>query len=418
MQQTIRLLALILAILPMLTPHSASADPVSLLDNKLVVNGEMRFRGEATNGYTPLTGGDDADIIGLMRTRLGVKATPNEHVVLFIQPQFSRTFGQEGTTIANGTAIDDLDLHQGYIDWLNISDSPISLRVGRQELVYGKQRLIGAFGWNNTGRNFDAVKLTGDWEAYTGDLFASQIARAGANEYLGGFYGTFKHFPHGKSDQYIIVHRDNNGSAAGSGLSVYTIGGRIETAFNQVDLETEAALQLGKSNPNTIFAFATHAQAGYTFSPTSKPRIGLEYNFASGDDPATSKVERFYNLFPTNHDKYGYIDFIGWRNIHDLSANFSLSPFTRTKCEIGYHIFLVPEVTDGLYRASGAPLRAGAANASHFAGHEGDLLVSYKANDYLAFLAGYSLFVGSDFFKDTGTNGKAHFGYLQMTASF
>ena len=42
---------------------------------------------------------------------------------------------------------------------------PLTLKVGRQILSYGDERLIGAFDWNNFGRTFDAVKLP--WEAKT-----------------------------------------------------------------------------------------------------------------------------------------------------------------------------------------------------------------------------------------------------------
>jgi len=42
-------------------------------------------------------------------------------------------------------------------DWYQAYQA--SLKIGRQELIYGDERLIGAFGWNNIGRVFDAAKL-------------------------------------------------------------------------------------------------------------------------------------------------------------------------------------------------------------------------------------------------------------------
>jgi len=41
----------------------------------------------------------------------------------------------------------------------NHKEFPVSLKVGRQELSYGEERLVGAFAWNNIGRVFDAVKV-------------------------------------------------------------------------------------------------------------------------------------------------------------------------------------------------------------------------------------------------------------------
>src|SRR2546422_2780459 len=59
----------------------------------------------------------------------------------------------------DGPESDWLDLHQAYITLGNHKEFPLSLKVGRQELSYGEERLIGAFAWNNIGRVFDAVKV-------------------------------------------------------------------------------------------------------------------------------------------------------------------------------------------------------------------------------------------------------------------
>src|SRR6187397_1802880 len=36
-------------------------------------------------------------------------------------------------------------------------DKPVYLRVGRQELLYGSQRLVSPLDWANTRRNFEGV---------------------------------------------------------------------------------------------------------------------------------------------------------------------------------------------------------------------------------------------------------------------
>ena len=148
------------------------------------------------------------------------------------------------------------------------------------------------------------------------------------------------------------------------------------------------------------------------------PRALLEYNIASGDDPGTKTDTAFRTLFPTVHNKYGYIDFASWRNLHDIVATVAVKPVQGLLLKLDYHLFLLPEPADGMFRASGAPLRAGAAGASHLAGHEIDFFGKYQWNKWVGFLWGYSLFKGGEFFSDTGTNGTAHFLYAQTTASF
>lgn len=392
--------------------------------DKVSLGGELRLRNENQIRYNPIAGGVDDDSFVLLRARPHLEAKPTEGVRIFLQPQFSRIFAQEESTIANngdaGNANNVFDLHQGYLDLNKIGI--VSLRLGRQELAYGDERLIGAFGWSNIGRSFDAGKIRLEWDKVWVDVFASWNERAGGNEYFGGVYSSWKVRPDMTLDLYALTLRDNDGDGAAgvTALTLETIGARWAGSLldKRLDYNVESALQVGKTHPNTHFAYAEHAALGYTFDAPWKPRLGIEYNMASGDDPTTAKVERFNNLFPTNHDKYGYIDFFSWRNMHDVSIPLSAKPMEGLKLELAYHLFLLPEPADGVFRASGARMRAGVAGASSLAGHEVDLFAKYTANKYLSFLGGYSLFKGGSFFGDTGTNGTAHFLYAQTQASF
>ena len=49
------------------------------------------------------------------------------------------------------------DVHQAYVRVGGAREFPLSLKLGRQEMSYGDERLIGAFDWNNIGRVFDGV---------------------------------------------------------------------------------------------------------------------------------------------------------------------------------------------------------------------------------------------------------------------
>src|SRR3989338_5385126 len=177
--------------------------------------GEIRLRSETlidfnsfaqTNRTTPAK-----DSFVLMRVRPFVEVIPTEGIHVFIQPQFSRSFAQEESTVANTANVDDLDLHQGYIDFVKINGSPISLRLGRQELSYGDERLVGAFGWSNVGRHFDAGKVQLEWDQVWVDVFASWNERAGGNEYFGGIYSSWKVRPEMTLDLYSLLLRDNDG---------------------------------------------------------------------------------------------------------------------------------------------------------------------------------------------------------------
>lgn len=86
-----------------------------------------------------------ADLNHPLRSRLGVRATAAWQTRVFVQVQDARNFGEKTGTLADGSA-DQLDFHQAYIEVEKLFSRPVDLQLGRQELVVGGQRLIGAAG--------------------------------------------------------------------------------------------------------------------------------------------------------------------------------------------------------------------------------------------------------------------------------
>ena len=104
--------------------------------------------------------------------------------------------------------------------------------------------------------------------------------------------------------------------------------------------------------------------------------------------------------------------------MHNPRFNFQVVPLEGLTASLDYHLFFLMEPADGLYQASGAQVRAGAAGASRFAGQEIDALLKYKWNKYANFMLGYSFFATGSFIEDTGVDKNAHFIYAQTTVYF
>ncbi len=68
-----------------------------------------------------------------------------------------------------------LNLRQAYVELGDTAKGPIGFRVGRQELAFGEERLIGPSGWLNTPRYFEAARLTLRHGRYHVDAFASSV---------------------------------------------------------------------------------------------------------------------------------------------------------------------------------------------------------------------------------------------------
>lgn len=394
--------------------ESAEAKEPKLWPDKIKVGGEFRTRvelrtNEDLNGAAP-----DNDVFVLLRTRVYLDLNPTSYVRLFAMFQDSETLGQNPASIFK--VPDRRKLYQAFLYLKNDAPLVTSLKMGRQEMIYGDERLIGAFNWSNLGRSFDGAVMRLENADFWLDLFGTRIHPAGKENQFAGAYGHWKGFPQGELEAYALyLHGSKSGNAGGS-LSIVTIGSRIKGKFKKnFDYGFEGAYQTGTSGGATVSAFATHVRFGHTFPLSFKPRVGIEYNFASGDEnPGTGKVTTFNNLFPTNHDKYGYMDLFSWKNLHDIRFSFDTQPLEWLKTKLDYHAFFLPDPANGAFLASGAQWRAGAPGAGHFAGQEVDLLFTFKPWKYFDALVGYSVFFPGTFFSDTGPSDTSHFFYTQF----
>ena len=152
---------------------------------------------------------------------------------------------------------------------------------------------------------------------------------------------------------------------------IYTFGLRVKSLpkqFGGWDYEAEIAGQFGRLKETAVSvsldqeALAAHVAGGYTWtSAFGTPRVGLEYNYASGDDnPNDNKHETFDNLFPTNHKFYGYMDFVSLQNIHEARVSSSLRPVKQWTVTLDYHAFWLADTLDSFYTVARAAWRAGA----------------------------------------------------------
>jgi hypothetical protein len=363
-----------------------------------------------------------------------------------------------------GPESDSIDLHQAYFTLGNLKEFPIALKVGRQELAFGEERLVGPVGWSNIGRVFDAAMLRWKSDWASADIFTSRtvIPEDGRlnveNEYdyFSGFYATTPLLPKNTVDFYFLA-RNSSAEAAfaepspqtpqPSRRDIYTIGTRVKSLpgqFGNWDYSFEAAGQFGNFRDSRAGApaarldhkaFAVIAQAGYTFTNLwAKPRLGLEYDFASGDsDPQDGKHETFENLFPTNHKFYGYMDFFSLQNLHDVRGVLQLKPTSKLNVSLEGHSFWLVDTHDSFYNVGGAA-RGGTGptagtgygvnpNYSQFVGTELDLVGSYTVTKFAQIEAGYGHFFHGDYISQSlsaPTHGSrdADFCYVQLTVLF
>ena len=166
----------------------ASPDnPLSFFDGRLVFDFHERLRFEYRENNFDFNDSIDSltdDEWLLQRFRFGIKLRPVEWLTFYAQGQDVREIGSDRPNVIGqlGAEGDDaFDLRQGYVE---IGDAKkLSLKLGRQLLTYGDERLVGPVDWLNQGRSFDAVKLHFEQPAWSVDLFTSSVVRFERSEF-------------------------------------------------------------------------------------------------------------------------------------------------------------------------------------------------------------------------------------------
>lgn len=414
---------------PLPNPAPQASAETSKLEH-IEVGGQIRFRAEIRQNNDLNSGHSDVwNFVG-QRIRFHVRGRLSDKVETYVEFQDSRLWGQELSTTSNDNLT---DLHQAYFHVNDFLKPGLSLRAGRQELAYGSDRLIGRGNWDNVGRSFDAVRMGYASKGWGSDWFAAKVVdrrqtgRGDRDQYLYGLYNQFLRQQPRHLDVYGILFRDGLRAAgeipaAGQGATeIMTVGVRSDGKLGSgVNYDVEFANQFGHRgfDPHSARAFAGKIYS--TLEETHQLRLGFEYDVATGDrDPNDGRSGEFFNLFPTNHQHYGYADLMGWRNMQDFRPMFTVAPTRSVKFDIDYHRFYLLAARGPWKNASGAVLGFDPTGKSgtHI-GDEVDFTLAFPLHKHLKILSGYSLFVPGEFARKTRGEDKQHFVYLQTLVDF
>lgn len=455
---------------------------------KVKLGGQIRTRAEYANGFyqVPAGGAGYNEVIGgtgisgrsdkkddgyvLNQSRLWADADVNEHLRMFIQFQDSRAWGSEGSTIGSaggssnaGPENSMMDLHQGYFDIRKLFEMPLTVRVGRQEIIWGDHRVIGNFVWSNVGRVFDAARFLWDTDTIHAEVIAAKVDEDGfttlgtngngsgsSDENMYAAQLAFKKLVPSALLELMYICKSDQDDTAGAGttlsntayvgaagdpINIHDFGARIDGKvpnLEAIDYTVESHVQVGNYGKQDQEAWAFAGKAGYTFKDMAwTPRIGFEYDYASGDDDASDGDHgTFDNLYPTNHWQgiYGFADLVSWQNMHDIRGQVKVSPTKKLTAQVDYHYFLLAEEEDGWYLASGAlATGGGSAGATTRSGYdtsddelaqEVDLTISYDLYKNVKILAGYSYFAAGDWIENNIGDTDTNWAYLQTTVTF
>lgn len=390
-----------------------------------------------------------------LREKVHIGYTPCEWLNLYAEGRDSSSTGDRRNP---NPGADAFDLHQANLSLGNLKEFPITAKIGRQELAYGEERMVGAADWGNLGRSFDAAKLRFENKQVWVDAFVGRVVMPANHEFnepndydfLSGVYASSKTLiPVQESQVYFLSHNASGASTPAADPSwigspskpqdIITIGLRAKSLPGKLgawDYTAELAGQFGRVTGKIGAATARLDQealniclsGGYTWKDaTWSPRVGVGYDFASGDgNPNDGKSGTFELLFPTNHRHYGQMDVVSQRNIHDPRVNISVKPAKGLSVSLDYHAFFLADTQDYFYPEAGSG-RASNGYGLHpgyssFVGTELDLDATYTIKPWAVVRAGYAHFFVGDYITQSlaakGGAQDADWVYLQTVISF
>ena len=375
-----------------------------------------------------------SDNYHMIRSRFHADFWYQDRIRLFAEFLDARTFGQALAPLV--TDVNHTDMLNLFADIkiANVKDGPAYLRVGRQELLYGSQRLISTLDWVNARRTFQGVK--GFWRtpAFDLDAFWVRPLVTERNNFdnwdekreFFGLWGTYRPMKGHLADFYFLSLDDNRNLALGRagvrGDSItHTLGSRVAGDYNQFLYELEGMYQFGQYSNQNISAFAVASGAGYHFKEKPlNPQFWLRYDFASGDNNLTDGSRTTFNqLFPFGNYYLGWIDRVGRQNIHDFNAQLNLHPLTWTHFTAQYHRFYLANKRDFLYNAAGAAtLRDATGQSGSYVGDEIDFRFNIHVDRHGDVLIGYSKLFAGDFLKARAPRVSPDLFYVQYNFRF
>ena len=315
---------------------------------------------------------------------------------------------------------------------LEVAGEPVDVRVGRQELLYGSQRLISPLDWANTRRTFQGAKIF--WHGCDWDIDGFWVKPVivnpffldtwDVNQNFSGAWVTWKPKKGTTWDLYVLNLNNASPIFVGSngvkgGLDVTTLGTRTAGDIDGRFLwDFEGMVQTGIRSNQEVVAGAYTLSGGYCAKNVPwTPTFWAAWDWASGNQnpgAAGHSYGTFNQLFPFGHYYFGYMDFVGRQNIEDANLQLSFYPARWLTTILQFHNFNLVSPKDALYNAGGAVLRSSPkGTAGRFVGDEIDFVENIHLTTHQDLFLGYSHFFPGTFVQKTGSPLPADLFYLQ-----
>jgi len=383
-----------------------------LLAQAVKITAEIRPRYEFRHGFkTPFPDGARPANFVSQRTRLNAYFS-NNIFSAYVSLQDVRVWGDVNQL--NIQDVNGFGVHEAWGE-VNLCDL-LSLKVGRQEVVYDDQRIFGAVGWAQQARSHDAMvfklHIKENHNMDVGIAYSAMGESLTRMDYTNNNYKTMQWlYYHGSFEKSgLSILFLNNGIAYDSDPDPditdekisysQTVGARYNIGIKKIKADAAFYYQGGKNGVNRDLS-ATYFSANITFQATKVFNVGIGTEYLSGTSSAAQvqvdQTDRsFTPFYGTNHKFNGLMDYFyvgnyaGQNGLVDLYIPlvFKVSKWT---FELRPHYFLSAATVSSLDE-SNQPL----ADYSNNLGAELDLTISYPISNSVNIAGGYSQMFASE----------------------
>jgi hypothetical protein len=356
----------------------------------------------------------------LIRTRVYGDLWYRDDFRLYAEFLDAHSFNQDLPPLP--TDINLSDMLNLFVDvkLFDVKDKGAYLRVGRQEMLLGSERLISPLDWVPTRRTFQGVRAFRQGEKFDLDLFwvqpvvpdPSNFDSVDNDRNFAGAWATYRPEKGHFFDLYYLFLDDTSpppllGQPRGVPYNVHTLGSRYVGDKKGWLWDVEAMLQLGERGGQAIAAGSVSVGGGRHFEdlPLS-PTFWVYYDYATGDqNPGVGNTYGTFNqLFAFGHYYMGWIDLVARQNIQDFNLHLYLWPTKWIMVWLQYHNFQLASTKDALYNAAGVPIRRDpTGRAGRDVGNEVDVVINFHLGPHSDILTGYSQLFAGDFIRNTAT---------------
>ena len=385
--------------------------------------------------------------------RIRVDADLTDNVIATVRLINERYWGNESQVAGDSSDNTNIDLDLAYVTLKEFLYSPLTLTIGRQELHFGNDMIIGDAYTNNHAstasifsktidkdlslrKSFDAVRATLNYDPLVVDVVAAQVKKAGRTQPnsangTGSLSIDDQTTLVGVNANYAIskttdvegyfwqkrIGRNDKTTIANKTDYTNVVGARIVTKpLDILTYQLEGAYQFGKAtNTSTVRTLDRNAWALETIATLDlknikpiekyKPAVSVLYAYFSGDRGNKSGITTYRGWDPMYENQtFGAVanTLVDQTNMHVAGGFITAKPVDDVTLKGEYYAYWWDKrLAVGQSVATGEILNL---TGKKFIGQEVDLSATYDYTEDVQFGLLGGLFITGSSFASTNSN--------------